>query len=83
MIKITNLHEMTKDAIKKKISQSKDKREHERWLCVYMSIKGLSVPDIADYLDREEKTIREWITAFNMDGSLGIQRQSPSGRKKN
>lgn len=82
MIKITNLHGISQEDIKQKMRQSKDAREHERWVCINSSIKELSPPEIAEILNRDEKTIREWITSFNLEGPKGIERNQPPGKKK-
>jgi transposase len=82
MEKIINLHGMTQDDIKRNIRKSKDIREIERWICINSSLKGLSPPIIADILNRDEKTIREWINNFNEEGITGIKRVSPPGKKK-
>ena len=82
MIKITNFHGMSNKNIKNRIRKSKDIREYERWLCINYSMKGFSVPEIAQMLFRNEKTIREWITNFNLEGPKGIEREHPPGLKK-
>lgn len=82
MEKIINLHGLTQQDIKRKIRDSKDIREIERWICINSSIKGLSPPVIAEILSRDEKTIREWINNFNEEGISGIERVSPPGKKK-
>lgn len=82
MLKITNFNGMTENEIKKKVTKSKDIREYERWICINSSIKGLSPPDIAQIINRDEKTIRKWITDFNSYGEKGLKRISPQGKKK-
>jgi len=45
-------------------------------------MKGLSVPEIAEMLFRNENTIREWIESFNSEGERGLKRESPPGSEK-
>ena len=83
MIKVTNFHGMSIDDIKIRIRKSADVREHERWICISSSMNGYSVPEISNLLFRNEKTIREWINNFNLEGPKGIERDHPPGLKKN
>ena len=73
---------MSKDDIKSNMRKDKDPRIYERWVCINCSIEGKTVPEIALILYREEKTIREWIGAFNREGPVGIRSESPTGKKK-
>jgi len=82
MIKITNMHGLTKEDIKHKIRKSNDIREHERWICINSCIEGYTAPEIACIIDRDEQTIRDWITGFNEDGIEGLKRENPKGKKK-
>ena len=83
MTKVTNFHGMSIKDIKKRIRKSADVREHERWICINSCMKGHSVPEISELLCRNEKTIREWINNFNLEGAKGIERAHPPGLKKN
>jgi transposase len=42
-----------------------------------------SVPEIAEILGRDERTIREWVNNFNTLGEEGIKYTAPDGQKKN
>jgi len=82
MIRVEHFHGMSTDDIDQSLRESKNSRDHERWVCIRSSIHGLSVSDIASILSRNEKTVREWIANFNLEGAKGLLRQSPPGQKK-
>jgi transposase len=82
MIKVTDFHGMSSKDIKQKVRKSKDTRQYERWLCIHFSMEGLSVPEIAKLLFRNEDTVREWIESFNREGIKGLERESPPGSEK-
>jgi transposase len=41
---------------------------------------GKSCPETAQWLYREEDTIRSWVHAFNQDGLQGLERECIPGR---
>jgi len=85
MIRVTSFHGMSSKDVKQRVRRSKDTREYERWLCIHFSMEGLTVPEIAKLLFRDENTILEWIESFNQKGIEGLERESPpgSGKKNN
>ena len=83
MITLTHFHGMSKEDIKLKIKESRhDSRMYERWISINCSMEGFTIPQIALMLNRNENTIREWISNFNTDGAEGLFRDSPQGKKK-
>ena len=60
--------------------QTHDARLRERYHCVLLLIDGKSCPEIAQWLYREEDTIRSWVHAFNQGGLQGLAREPIPGR---
>jgi hypothetical protein len=60
MIKVTHFHGMSELDIKNKVKETRrDFRLCERWICINSSVKGLSVPQITEIINRSEETVRE------------------------
>jgi transposase len=60
--------------------QVHDARRRERYHCMLRLIDGKSCPGIAQWLYREEDTIRSWVHAFNQGGLQGLEREGIPGR---
>ena len=83
MISITNFHGFSIKDFEKKYRQSKLKRDAERWLALKLIAKDKGISEISEILGHDERTIREWIKAFNENGIDGISYKAPEGSKKN
>jgi putative transposase len=60
--------------------QTHDARLRERYHGILLLMDGKSCPEIAQWLYREEDTIRSWVHAFNQDGLQGLEREFIPGR---
>ena len=60
--------------------QTHDVRLRERYHCILLLIDGKSCPEVAQWLYREEDTIRRWVHAFNQGGLQGLERELIPGR---
>lgn len=52
----------------------------ERCHYVLLNAQGLSVPQIAQRLERNEHTIRKWLNAYHQQGVAGLDNVPPPGR---
>jgi transposase len=57
-----------------------DVRLRERYHCILLLMDGKSCPEIAQWLYRDEDTIRGWVHAFNAAGLQGLERELIPGR---
>jgi hypothetical protein len=60
--------------------QTPDVRLRERYHCILLLLDGHRGPDIAQWLYRDDDTIRSWGAAFNTAGLEGLKRASIPGR---
>jgi transposase len=60
--------------------QTHDARLRERYHGLLLLIDGRSCPEIAQWLYREEDTMRSWVHAFNQGGLQGLERECMPGR---
>ena len=51
-----------------------DVRRRERYHCILLLMDGKSCPEIAQWLYRDEETVRSWVHAFNEPGLRGLER---------
>lgn len=79
MLKITN-PAVTRQAVWNAFRHSHDVRLRERYHAVLLLLDGKTCPDIAQWLYRDEETIRIWIHAVNDQGLDGLQRAPIPGR---
>jgi hypothetical protein len=52
----------------------------ERYHCILLLMDGKSCSEIAQWLYRDEDTIRGWVHAFNQSGLQGLEREAIPGR---
>ena len=62
--------------------QVHDARLRERYHCILLLIDGKSCPEIAQWLYREEETIRSWVHAFNQGGMQGLEHEGIRGGRR-
>jgi transposase len=60
--------------------QAHDARLRERYHGILLLMDGKSCPEMAQWLYREEDTMRSWVHAFNQDGLQGLEREFIPGR---
>ena len=79
MLEITNTA-VTRDEVWHAFRRARDARLRERYHCILLRLDGKSCPEIAQWLYREEETIRAWIHACNEAGLHGLERAPIPGR---
>jgi transposase len=57
-----------------------DARRRERYPCMLLLLDGKSCPESAQWLYRDEETIRAWLHAFKAAGLHGLERAAIPGR---
>ena len=79
MLTITNTS-VTRDEVWRAFRRTHDARLRERYHCMLLLIDGKSCPEIAQWLYRDEDTVRGWVHAFNNEGLQGLEREAIPGR---
>lgn len=79
MVTISNTT-VPREEVGRAFRQTRDVRLRERYHCILLLIDGKSCPEIAQWLYREEDTIRTWVHAFNQGGLQGLERACIPGR---
>jgi transposase len=79
MLKIANTT-VTRDEVWHAFRRAHDARLRERYHCILLLLDGKSCPEIAQWLYRDEETIRRWVHAFNTSGLAGLKREVSPGR---
>lgn len=79
MLTITNTT-VTRDAVWAAFRQTHAIRLRERYHGILLLMDGRSCPEIAQWLYRDEETIRSWVAAFNKAGLQGVERAPIPGR---
>ncbi len=79
MLSITNTT-VTREELWRTFRRTPDVRLRERYHCILLLMDGKSCPEIAQWLYREEETIRSWVRAFNEAGLRGLARAPSPGR---
>jgi transposase len=79
MLKITN-PTVTREPVWAAFRKTHDVRRRERHHCVMLLLDGKSCAEIAQWLYRDEETIRSWVQAVNEAGLPGLERDPLPGR---
>jgi transposase len=79
MLTITNTT-VSRDAVWAAFRRTSDVRQRERYHSILLLMDGKSCPEIAQWLYRDEETIRSWVHAFNEGGLPGLERAPIPGR---
>ena len=79
MVTISNTT-VPREDIWRAFRQTHDVRVRERYHCILLLIDGKGCPEVAQWLYREEDTIRSWVHAFNQGGLQGLERELIPGR---
>jgi transposase len=79
MLKITNAT-VTREQVWAAFRKTHDVRRRERYHCVLLLLDGKSCAEIAQWLYRDEETIRSWVQAVNEAGLPGLERDPLPGR---
>jgi transposase len=79
MVTITNTT-LTREHVWAAFRRTHDVRLRERYHSILLLMDGKSCPEIAQWLYRDEATIRTWVQAFNAAGLQGLEREPIPGR---
>ena len=79
MLTMTNTA-VTREQVWAAFRRTPDVRLRERYRSLLLLMGGKSCPEIAQWLYREEETIRTWVRAFNEAGVPGLERTASPGR---
>jgi transposase len=79
MVTITDTT-ITRDEVWRAFRRTHDVRLRERYHCILLLMDGRSCAEIAQWLYRDEDTVRGWVHAFNHDGLQGLEREPIPGR---
>ncbi len=79
MVTMTNTT-ITRDEVWHAFRRTPDVRLRERYHGILLLMDGRSCSEIAQWLYRDEDTIRTWVHAFNEAGLPGLERAPIPGR---
>jgi transposase len=79
MLCITN-PTITRQEVWTTFRRTRDVRMRERYHCILLLLDGKTCAEIAQWLYRDEDTIRSWVHAVNAAGLQGLERASMPGR---
>jgi transposase len=79
MLTVTNTS-VTREHLWTVFRRTPDVRLRERYHAILLLIDGRSCPEVAQWLYRDEETIRSWVHAFNEAGLQGLECTPGPGR---
>jgi transposase len=71
---------VTREEVWHAFRRTHDARLRERYHCMLLLMDGKSCPEVAQWLSRDEETIRSWVHAFHEAGLRGLERAAIPGR---
>jgi transposase len=69
-----------RDAVRKQVGKSREKRACYRAFCLLMVLNGQRVTDVADAMGEHSRTIERWRKRFNEQGLDGLLDDTSPGR---
>ena len=79
MLTITNTT-VTREQVWAAFRRTHDVRLRERYHAILLLMDGMNCSEIAQWLYRDEETIRTWVHALNEAGLPGLERAPIPGR---
>ena len=79
MLTITNTM-MTREQVWAAFRRTPGVRLRERYHCILLVMDGRSSPEVAQWLYRDEETLRTWVHGVNEAGLPGLERALNPGR---
>jgi transposase len=71
---------VTRDEVSTALRRTHDARLRERYHSILLLLDGKTCPEVAQWLYRDEETLRSWVHAFNEGGLQGLERAPIPGR---
>jgi transposase len=71
--------QMDVNQVREQMYQAPTARERERWHAVWLFAQGWTLPQVAEALERDMRTIREWQADFQQHGPAGLAFEQSGG----
>jgi len=81
MRKAILVNHLNQNEIRKRMGESKDREQFQRWQSIFLTSKGLQADTIAEYIGTTKGTVHQWVFQYNHNGPDGFLRQGRGGRR--
>lgn len=83
MRKTTIIDHLKPDELKRRMLQSEDREQFQRWQVIYVLLtKGFGAQDTADLVGVAQGTVYQWVHLYNQQGPQALVLQGRGGRRK-
>jgi transposase len=81
MRKMILVDHLKKEEIRRRMLESADRQQFQRWQVIWLASKGLSAQCIGDFVGVSDGTVHQWIHHYNHQGPEWIILQGRGGRR--
>jgi len=67
--------------LRKRMLESQDRWQFQRWQSLYLTSQGLAAPQVADYVGVSPGTVHQWVFQYNHRGAGSLKLQGRGGRR--
>ncbi len=71
--------DLTVRQVRERMYRAATPRERERWHAVWLAARGWSAAQVAEALERDVRTIGEWLAQFRQAGPVGMAFEQSGG----
>jgi transposase len=71
--------DLTVRQVRERMYRAETPRERERWHAVWLAARGWSTVQVAEALERDARTIGEWLAQFRHAGPAGMVFEQSGG----
>ena len=72
---------LSQKQLRKRMLGTQDRWQFQRWQSIYLTSKGLSAQQVADYVGISPGTVHQWIFQYNHQGPESLTLQGRGGRR--
>ena len=72
---------LDQEEIKRRMKASEDRKQFQRWQCIFLTGKGLQADVVADCVGITPGTVHQWVHRYNHEGPDGFVLHGRGGRR--
>jgi len=72
---------LSRKQLRKRMLETQDRGQFQRWQSLYLTSRGLQAQQVADYVGLSPGTVHQWIFQYNHQGPESLKLQGRGGRR--
>jgi len=79
MVEMLGRWQLDVKQVRERVYRAPTPRERERWHAIWLLTRGWSIEQVAEAMERDERTITDWAAEFEQCGPLGMRFEQSGG----